>query len=184
MPDETLLAGLGAGDADLARRVRAPFPADRVRCRADRRRRPGRSPRTSPSRPSSRRGGTRQVYDSRRGSVRAWLTTITHNLADRRRPRAHLGAPWTPTTCPLLLTAVTDTPERVAVANDSAAGLRRGPRPAAGAAGPGGGDGGHLRHDRTPDRRCRGRSPGHGEDPDQGRHAETAAALPPGGGRR
>jgi len=65
-----------------------------------------------------------QVYDSRRGSVRTWLTTITHNLAiDVLRVRT--SAPVDPDDIPALLTAVTDTPERQAVANDSAEGLRR-----------------------------------------------------------
>ena len=62
-----------------------------------------------------------QVYDSRRGTVRAWLTTIAHNLAVDVL-RARTSAPVDPDDLPALLTAVTQTPERVAVANDSAAG--------------------------------------------------------------
>ena len=93
-----------------------------------------------------------QVYDSRRGSVRAWLTTITHNLAVDVRPCAH-SAPVDPDDLPAVLTAVTDTPERVAVANDSAAGLRRDAGQAASAAGAGRGDGWHLRHDGAAGRR-------------------------------
>ena len=57
--------------------------------------------------------------------------TITHNLAvDVLRVRT--SAPVDPDDLPALLTAVTDTPERVAVAHDQAAGLRRelGPLPA------------------------------------------------------
>ena len=123
-----------------------------------------------------------QVFDPRRGSVRAWLTTIAHNLAVDV-VRARTAAPVDPDELPAILTAVTDTPERIAVANDSAAELRRTLGRAAGAAGPGRGDGRHLRHDRTADRRHRRDPPGHGEDPDQGRDAETAGRLPPGGGR-
>jgi RNA polymerase sigma factor (sigma-70 family) len=123
LPDETLLAGLGAGDADLAvafvrrfQRVvygvaltvtRDPVTAEDVAQQAFE---------------SAWRHA--QVYDSRRGSVRAWLTTIAHNLAIDVL-RARTSAPVDPADLPSLLTAVTDTPERLAVARDSAAGLRR-----------------------------------------------------------
>ena len=123
MPDETLLAGLGAGDADLAlafvRRfqrivfgvamtvVGDPAVAEDVAQQA-----------------FEQAWRHAQVYDSRRGTVRAWLTTITHNLAVDVL-RARTSAPVDPDDLPALLTAVTDTPERVAVANDRAAGLRR-----------------------------------------------------------
>ena len=123
LPDETLLAGLGAGDADLAvafvrrfQRVvygvaltvtRDPVTAEDVAQQAFE---------------SAWRHA--QVYDSRRGSVRAWQTTIAHNLAIDVL-RARTSAPVDPADLPALLTAVTDTPERLAVARDSAAGLRR-----------------------------------------------------------
>jgi RNA polymerase sigma factor (sigma-70 family) len=65
-----------------------------------------------------------QVFDSRRGSVRTWLSAITHNLAvDAVRVRT--SAPVDPDDLPAILTAVTDTPERLAVAHDNAAELRR-----------------------------------------------------------
>ena len=123
LPDETLLAGLGAGDADLAvafvrrfQRVvygvaltvtRDPLTAEDVAQQA-----------------FEQAWRHAQVYDSRRGSVRAWLTTIAHNLAIDVL-RARTSAPVDPADLPTLLTAVTDTPERLAVARDSAAGLRR-----------------------------------------------------------
>jgi RNA polymerase sigma factor (sigma-70 family) len=123
LPDETLLAGLGAGDADLAvafvrrfQRVvygvaltvtRDPVIAEDVAQQA-----------------FEQAWRHAQVYDSRRGSVRAWLTTIAHNLAIDVL-RARTSAPVDPADLPALLTAVTDTPERLAVARDSAAGLRR-----------------------------------------------------------
>ena len=123
LPDETLLAGLGAGDADLAlafvRRfqrivfgvamtiVGDPAAAEDVAQQA-----------------FEQAWRHAQVYDSRRGSVRAWLTTIAHNLAVDVL-RARTSAPVDPDDLPALLTAVTQTPERVAVANDRAAGLRR-----------------------------------------------------------
>jgi RNA polymerase sigma factor (sigma-70 family) len=123
LPDETLLAGLGAGDADLAlafvrrfQRVvygvaltvtRDPITAEDVAQQA-----------------FEQAWRHAQVYDSRRGSVRAWMSTIAHNLAVDVI-RARTSAPVDPAELPALLTAVTDTPERLAVANDSAAGLRR-----------------------------------------------------------
>ena len=123
LPDETLLAGLGAGDADLAvafvrrfQRVvygvaltvtRDPVTAEDVAQQA-----------------FEQAWRHAQVYDTRRGSVRAWLTTIAHNLAIDVL-RARTSAPVDPAELPALLTAVTDTPERLAVARDSAAGLRR-----------------------------------------------------------
>jgi RNA polymerase sigma-70 factor (ECF subfamily) len=123
LPDETLLAGLGAGDADLAvafvrrfQRVvygvaltvtRDPVTAEDVAQQA-----------------FEQAWRHAQVYDTRRGSVRAWLTTIAHNLAIDVL-RARTSAPVDPADLPALLTAVTDTPERLAVARDSAAGLRR-----------------------------------------------------------
>jgi RNA polymerase sigma-70 factor (ECF subfamily) len=123
LPDETLLAGLGAGDAELAlafvRRfqgvvfgvavtiVRDPGAAEDVAQQA-----------------FEQAWRHAQVYDSRRGSVRSWLTAITRNLAiDVLRGRT--SAPVDPRDLPALLTAMTDTPERLAVAHDSAAALRR-----------------------------------------------------------
>src|ERR1700677_3149541 len=123
MPDETLLAGLGTGNPELSvafvRRfqrivfgvaltvVRDPGTAEDIAQQA-----------------FEQAWRHAQVYDSRRGSVRTWLTTITHNLAiDVLRVRT--SAPVDPDDIPALLTAVTETPERVAVANDRAAGLRR-----------------------------------------------------------
>jgi RNA polymerase sigma-70 factor (ECF subfamily) len=123
LPDETLLAGLGAGDADLAlafvRRFQRivfgvaitvignPAAAEDVAQQT-----------------FEQAWRHAQVYDSRRGSVRTWLTTIAHNLAVDVL-RARTSAPVDPDDLPALLTAVTETPERVAVANDRASGLRR-----------------------------------------------------------
>src|ERR1700677_2454860 len=123
LPDETLLAGLGAGDADLAlafvRRFQRivfgvavsvigdPTAAEDVAQQA-----------------FEQAWRHAQVYDSRRGSVRTWLTTIAHNLAVDVL-RARTSAPVEPDDLAALLTAVTETRERVAVATDGAAGLRR-----------------------------------------------------------
>ncbi len=121
--DEELLAGLGAGDPDLAvafvRRFQRivfsvaqditgdPATAEDVAQRAFEQ--------------AWRRAS---VYDSRRGSVSAWLTTITHNLAiDAVRPRA--AVPMDPDDLPIVLAAMTDNPEQVTVARDSAERLRQ-----------------------------------------------------------
>src|SRR5215472_16317076 len=80
LPDETLLAGLGAGERDLAiafvrRFQRLVFGIAR----------------TVISDPAIAEDVAQQtfeqawrhaqMYDSRRGTARAWLTTIAHNLA-------------------------------------------------------------------------------------------------------
>ena len=120
--DEVLLAGLGSGDAELAvafvRRFQRIAYGVALAVTGD---------------PTTAEDVAQQAfeqawrhastYDSRRGSVRAWLTTITHNLAiDVVRARSAL--PMDPDDLPAVLTAMTDSPERVAVANDSAEGLR------------------------------------------------------------
>ena len=123
LPDETLLAGLGAGDADLAiafvRRFQRLVFGVAVTVLSD----PGIAEDVA-QQAFEQAWRHAQVYDSRRGSVRAWLTTITHNLAIDV-VRARTSAPVDPADLPALLTAVTDTPERLAVAHDNAAHVRR-----------------------------------------------------------
>src|SRR6201994_3022395 len=140
LPDETLLAGLGAGDAELSlafvRRFQRVVFGVAVTVLGD--------PTTAEDvaqQTFERAWRHAQVYDTRRGSVRAWMSTIAHNLAVDVL-RARTSAPVDPQDLPALLTAMTDTPERFAVAHDNAAGLRRalGARPArAGRAGAVGG---------------------------------------------
>jgi RNA polymerase sigma-70 factor (ECF subfamily) len=123
LPDEALLAGLGAGDGELAvafvRRFQRIVFGVALAITSD--------PATAEDiaqQAFEQAWRHASVYDSRRGSVRSWLTTITHNLAiDVVRARSAL--PMDPDDLPVLLTAMTDSPERVAVANDSAEGLRR-----------------------------------------------------------
>lgn len=127
LPDDVLLAGLGAGDADLAvafvRRFQRIVFGVAMAVIGD--------PKTAEDiaqQAFEQAWRHAQLYDSRRGSVRAWLTRIAHNLAiDVVRARASL--PVDPDDLPLMLTALTGgpehSPERLAVANDSAAQLRR-----------------------------------------------------------
>ena len=121
--NEVLLAGLGAGDPDLAvtfvRRFQRivfgtaqaitgdPATAEDVAQRA-----------------FEQAWRHASVYESRRGSVRTWLTAITRNLAiDAVRPRA--AVPMDPDDLPVVLAAMTDNPERATVAHDSAERLRK-----------------------------------------------------------
>src|SRR5258708_26672259 len=121
LPDEVLLAGLGAGDAHLAvafvRRfervvfgvavavIGDPTAAEDVAQQA-----------------FEQVWRHSQVYDPRRGSVRAWLSRITHNLAiDVVRARSSM--PMEPDDLPVMVASMTDSPEMLAVAHDSAAQL-------------------------------------------------------------
>jgi RNA polymerase sigma-70 factor (ECF subfamily) len=63
------------------------------------------------------------VYDSRRGSVRTWLTTIAHNLAIDV-VRARKPTPVDPTELTDMLGVIRETPERRAMANEDSAELR------------------------------------------------------------
>ena len=123
LPDETLLAGLGDGDAELSlafvRRFQRVVFGVAVTVLGD----PITAEEVAPQ-TFERAWRHAQVYDTRRGSVRAWLSSIAHNLAVDVL-RARTSAPVDPQDLPALLTAMTDTPERFAVAHDSAAGLRR-----------------------------------------------------------
>jgi RNA polymerase sigma-70 factor (ECF subfamily) len=125
LPDETLLAGLGAGDADLAiafvRRFQRVVFGVAVAVIGD----PGVAEDVA-QQAFEQAWRHAQMYDSRRGSVRTWLTTIAHNLAvDVIRTRT--SAPVDPADLPALLAVVIDTPspERFAVARDEAADVRR-----------------------------------------------------------
>ena len=124
LPDEVLLAGLGAGDADLAiafvRRFQQLVFGVAVAVVGDRN-----AAEDVAQQAFERAWRHALVYDSRRGTVRGWLTTIAHNLAiDVIRARS--ATPVDPADLSAVLTAVTDdTPERSAVASEGAAGLRR-----------------------------------------------------------
>ena len=121
--NEVLLAGLGAGDPDLAvafvhRFQRIVFGVA-LAVTGD-----SATAEDVAQRAFEQAWRHASVYDSRRGSVRVWMTTMTHNLAiDVVRARSAL--PMDPADLPVVLASMTDDPERVAVANDSAQGLRR-----------------------------------------------------------
>lgn len=123
LPDDALLAGFGAGDAALAvafvRRFQRIVFGVAIAVTSD----PGTAEDVA-QHAFERAWRHASVYDARRGSVRSWLTTITHNLAvDVVRARSAL--PMDPDDLPAVVTAMTDSPERLAVANDSAQGLRQ-----------------------------------------------------------
>jgi RNA polymerase sigma factor (sigma-70 family) len=124
LTDEVLLAGLGTGDPDLAiafvRRFQQLVFGVAVTVIGDR----GAAEDVA-QQAFERAWRHALVYDSRRGSVRGWLSTIAHNLAvDVIRARS--ATPVDPADLSAVLTAVTDeTPERSVVASESAAGLRR-----------------------------------------------------------
>jgi RNA polymerase sigma-70 factor (ECF subfamily) len=121
LPDETLLAGLGLGDDEIAvafvRRFQRTVYAVAVAVVGD--------PRLAEDIAQlafERAWRHAQVYDPRRGSVRTWLTTITHNLAvDAARTRR--TTPLAADDLDVLVEVVTYTPERAAVASEAAAEL-------------------------------------------------------------
>jgi RNA polymerase sigma-70 factor (ECF subfamily) len=122
LPDEVLLAGLGSGDAHLAvafvRRFQRIVSGVAVAVLGD-----PTAAEDVAQQAFEQAWRHAQVYDPRRGSVRAWLSRITHNLAiDVVRARASL--PMDPDDLPVVLASMTDSPEVLAVAHDSAAQLR------------------------------------------------------------
>jgi len=123
LPDETLLAGLGAGDAELSvafvRRFQGLVFGVALNVLRDRN-----VAEDVAQQAFERAWKHAQMFDGRQGTVRGWLTRITHNLAiDVLRGRT--AAPMDPNDLSLLITSIADSPERITVANDSAAGLRR-----------------------------------------------------------
>lgn len=123
LPDDMLLAGLGAGDHQAAsafvRRfqpvvfgvavavVRERGLAEDVAQQAFER--------------ASRHAG---LYDPRRGSVRTWLTRITHNLAIDAI-RVNRPAPVDPSELPQLIAALSECPEHQSLAGEATGELRR-----------------------------------------------------------
>ncbi|MER6050406.1 sigma-70 family RNA polymerase sigma factor [Streptomyces sp. NPDC001793] len=122
IPDEALLAGLATGDPELAvtfvRRFQHRVFGVALAVTRDQQLAEDIAQQTF-----ERAWQHAQVYDSRRGSVTAWLTTIAHNLAidavRSRRPE-----PVAPEDLDALLGAVTSTPEQQALADEASSALR------------------------------------------------------------
>ncbi|MBA2950556.1 RNA polymerase sigma factor [Streptomyces himalayensis] len=122
LPDEALLSGLATGDPELAvtfvRRFQHTVFGVAIAVTGDPQLAEDIAQQTF-----ERAWRHAQIYDSRRGSVTTWLTTIAHNLAidaiRSRRPE-----PVAPEDLDALLGVVTDTPEQRALADDASARLR------------------------------------------------------------
>lgn len=123
VPDEALLSGLTTGDPELAvafvRRFQRTVFGVAVAVLGDPQLAEDVAQQTF-----ERAWRHAQVYDPRRGSVRAWLTAIAHNLAIDA-VRARRAGPIAPEDLEGLLGVVTETPERRALADDSAERVRR-----------------------------------------------------------
>jgi RNA polymerase sigma-70 factor (ECF subfamily) len=122
MPDEALLAGLMNGDSEIAvafvRRFQRNIFGVAIAVTGDVQLAEDIAQQTY-----ERACRHAQVYDSRRGSVRTWLTTIAHNLAiDAVRTRK--TTPVDPGELASLLDTVTQSPERHALADEASAELR------------------------------------------------------------
>lgn len=123
LPDEVLLAALGTGDADFAvtfvhRFQRVVFGVA-MTVTGD----PGTAEEVA-QQTFEWAWRHAQVYDSRQGSVRGWMTAIARNLAVDAI-YACPSAPVAPDDLSGLLAAMTDTSEQLAGAHGGAAVLRR-----------------------------------------------------------
>jgi RNA polymerase sigma-70 factor (ECF subfamily) len=122
LPDEALLSGLATGDPDLAvgfvRRFQHRVFGVAVAVTGDPQLAEDVAQQTF-----ERAWRHAQIYDSRRGSVTTWLTTIAHNLAidavRSRRPE-----PVAPEDLDAILDVVSETPERYALADEASSRLR------------------------------------------------------------
>jgi RNA polymerase sigma factor (sigma-70 family) len=122
MSDDMLLAGLGAGDAQAAvafvRRFQPMVFGVALAVVSDR----GLAEDIA-QQAFERAWRHAGLYDPRRGSVHTWLTRIVHNLAvDAARVRR--PAPIDPEDLLPLIAAMTDSPERRALASETSTQLR------------------------------------------------------------
>lgn len=121
-PDEALLSGLATGDPEIAvafvRRFQRTVFGVAIAVVSDPQLAEDIAQQTF-----ERAWRYAQIYDSRRGSVKTWLTTIAHNLAIDAI-RARRASPVAPEDLDALLDLVTDTPEQQALAAEASAGIR------------------------------------------------------------
>ncbi|MGW5282006.1 RNA polymerase sigma factor [Streptomyces collinus] len=122
LPDEALLSGLATGDPELAltfvRRFQHRVFGVAMAVTGDPQLAEDIAQQTF-----ERAWRHAQIYDSRRGSVTTWLTTIAHNLAIDA-VRARRTEPVAPEDLDALLGVVTETPERWALADEASSQLR------------------------------------------------------------
>ncbi|WP_225978814.1 RNA polymerase sigma factor [Gandjariella thermophila] len=123
LPDDMLLAGLATGDEEIAvafvRRFQRSVFATALAVVGDRQLAEDVAQQTF-----ERAWRHAQVFDSRRGSVRTWLTTIAHNLAVDT-VRTVRPVPVTPDDLAAVLDAVATGPEHHVINAESTARLRR-----------------------------------------------------------
>ncbi|MFE3633125.1 sigma-70 family RNA polymerase sigma factor [Streptomyces cellostaticus] len=122
LPDEALLSGLSTGDQELAvafvRRFQHRVFGVAMTVTGDPQLAEDIAQQTF-----ERAWRHAQIYDSRRGSVTTWLTTIAHNLAIDA-VRARRAQAVAPEDIEALLGVVTETPERWALADEASSQLR------------------------------------------------------------
>lgn len=122
LPDDLLLAGLGAGDPQAAlvfvRRFQRTVFGVALAVVGDRA-----LAEDIAQQAFERAWRHAGLYDPRRGSVRTWLTRIVHNLAVDA-VRVHRPVPVDPQDLVPLIAAITDSPEDHTLARESGAELR------------------------------------------------------------
>lgn len=122
LPDEALLSGLATGDPELAvtfvRRFQHTVFGVAIAVTGD-----AQLAEDIAQQTFERAWRHAQIYDSRRGSVKTWLTTIAHNLAIDA-VRARRPEPLAPEDLDVILGVVSDTPEQHVLADEASSRLR------------------------------------------------------------
>jgi RNA polymerase sigma factor (sigma-70 family) len=122
LPDETLLSGLGGGDEEITvafvRRFQRKVYGVALSVIGD-----ARLAEDVAQQAFERAWRHAHTYDARRGSVSAWLTTITRNLAIDMT-RVHRPLPVDPDELLLRISSSAEGPERAAMLGESTVELR------------------------------------------------------------